>query len=309
MFTGFNIAFFPMHLSGLMGMPRRVYTYPAVMGWDVLNMISTIGAFLFAAGIALFLIDLVRNLRPAVSNTAGNIWKAATLEWLHNDVYGPRSIPIVTSADPLWDQPRLADDVEAGRYYLPGSITGRRETIVTSPIEAAPQYLLRLPGPGWTPLLAAIFTAAFFMLLTVKAVTLALICGVLAVAMILVWMWDSDPKPLKAVDIGGGHQAADLCNRSAVAFLVGDDRAAAGRGLALSRLCVFLSLPLDGLAAVLAEAGGACAGPSPGLVGPSAGCRQRHPRRGRTCFAPQAARQSHLRGVDRPRRRHAWSQR
>jgi cytochrome c oxidase subunit I+III len=204
MFAGFNIAFSPMHISGLMGMPRRVYTYPAVMGWDVLNMISTIGAFLFAAGIALFLIDLVRNLRPSISDTAGNIWKGATLEWLPNDVYGPRSIPTVTSADPLWDQPRLADDVDAGRYYLPGSITGRRETIVTSPIEATPQYLLRLPGPGWTPLLAAIFTAFFFMLLTVKAITLALICGVLTVATILVWMWDSDPESLKARDIGGG---------------------------------------------------------------------------------------------------------
>jgi cytochrome c oxidase subunit I+III len=206
MFAGFNIAFFPMHISGLMGMPRRVYTYPAVMGWDTLNMISTMGAFLLAAGIALFLIDLIRNLRPSLSNAAGNVWKAGTLEWLPNDVYGPRSIPIVTSADPLWDQPRLADDVEAGRYYLPGSITGRRETIVTSPIEALPQYLLRLPGPGWTPLLAAIFTAAFFMLLTAKAVALALICGVLAVAMVLVWMWDSDPEPLGAADIGGGIQ-------------------------------------------------------------------------------------------------------
>jgi cytochrome c oxidase subunit I+III len=204
MFAGFNIAFFPMHLTGLMGMPRRVYTYPAVMEWGLLNMISTMGAFLFASGIALFLIDLVRNLRPSLSQPAGNIWSGATLEWLPNNVYGPRSIPIVTSADPLWDQPRLADDVDAGRFYLPGSITGRRETIVTSPIEAAPQYLLRLPGPGWTPLLAAIFTAAFFMLLTVKAVTSALVCGLLAVAMVIVWMWDSDPKPLAAVDIGGG---------------------------------------------------------------------------------------------------------
>jgi cytochrome c oxidase subunit I+III len=204
MFAGFNIAFFPMHITGLMGMPRRVYTYSEVMGWDVLNMISTIGAFTFAAGIGLFLIDLARNLRPGISDTAGNVWGAPTLEWLRNDVYGPRSIPIVTSPNPLWDQPRLADDVDAGRYYLPGSVTGRRETIVTSPVEASPQYLLRLPGPGWTPFLAAIFTASFFMLLTVKSVTLALVCGVLAVAMILIWMWESDPEPLSEVDVGGG---------------------------------------------------------------------------------------------------------
>lgn len=203
MFAGFNVAFFPMHITGLMGMPRRVYTYPAVMEWGVLNMISTLGAILLASGIIVFLIDVIRNLRPSLSDTAGDVWGGATLEWLPNDVYGPRSIPIVTSANPLWDQPGLARDVDAGRYFLPGSITGARETIVTSPIEATPQYLLRLPPPGWTPLLAAILTAAFFMLLTVKAVMLALTCGLLAIAMIIAWMWESDPPPLASADIGG----------------------------------------------------------------------------------------------------------
>ena len=98
---------------------------------------------------------------------------------------------------------------------------------------------------------------------------------------------------------GGGyrrrHQASDLCIRLAVAFLVGDDRAAAGRRLALSRLCVFLSLSLDGLAAILAETGDARADRLAGLVSLSACCRQRCPRRGRTSFAPQAAKQSPLR--------------
>lgn len=202
MFAGFNVAFFPMHLAGLMGMPRRVYTYPAVMQWDVLNMISTIGAFLLAAGIAMFLVDIIRSLRPAMSKTAGNIWAAATLEWLPNNAYGLRSIPILTSAYPLWHHPQLAKEIEDGRHFLPGSITGLRETIVTSPIDATPQYLLRLPGPGWTPFLAAVLTAAFFMLLTVKAVGLALICGLLGIAMTVVWMWGSDLKPLPPVDIG-----------------------------------------------------------------------------------------------------------
>jgi cytochrome c oxidase subunit I+III len=104
----------------------------------------------------------------------------------------------------LWDQPGLNEDVKAGRYYLPGALTGRRETIITSPIEAAPQYLARLPGPGWTPVLAAVFTAAFFLLLTVKLVMLAAICAVLAVIMIVAWMWDSDPEPIPSVDVGGG---------------------------------------------------------------------------------------------------------
>ena len=94
--------------------------------------------------------------------------------------------------------------MEAGCWYLPGSATGRRETIVTSPIEALPQYVLRLPGPGWPPFFAAIFTSAFFLLLTVKAVTLAALCGAAALVMFVWWMWGADPKPVMKVDIGGG---------------------------------------------------------------------------------------------------------
>jgi cytochrome c oxidase subunit I+III len=204
MFVGFNVTFFPMHIAGLMGMPRRVYTYPEVMEWGVLNMISTVGAFLFAAGVVLFLVDLMRNLRPTLTAPAGDVWKAPSLEWMHNGLYGPRSIPLIASRDPLWEQPGLSKESEEGRHYLPGTVTGRRETIVTSPIEATPQALLRLPNYGWSPLVAAVFTAAFFMLLTVKLVTLAFISGGLAIVAILVWMWRSDPRPLPAVEIGHG---------------------------------------------------------------------------------------------------------
>jgi cytochrome c oxidase subunit I+III len=204
MFIGFNIAFLPMHLTGLWGMPRRVYTYPTGLGWDALNMVSTAGAFVLAAGIVLFLWDLARRLRPTYGEAVGNLWGAGTLEWLPNDAFAARSIPLITSREPLWDQPGLAKDVEAGRHFLPGAPTGQRETIITSPIEAAPQYLMRMPGPGWSPVLAAVFTAAFFLLLTVKLVTLAVICGVLAIVMVIAWMWPSDPAPVEPEDIGGG---------------------------------------------------------------------------------------------------------
>jgi cytochrome c oxidase subunit I+III len=204
MFVGFNVAFLPMHLTGLLGMPRRVYTYPAELGWATLNMISTIGAFMFAAGVLVFVFDMLRQFRPTMSDSVGNIWKAGTLEWLPNEAFAARSIPRITDREPLWDQPGLSKAVEAGRWYLPGTVTGWRETIVTSTIDATPQYLLRLPGPGWTPFLAAIFTAAFFLILTVKQVALALTCGVLAIAMMIVWMWPSDPPSAGRADIGGG---------------------------------------------------------------------------------------------------------
>jgi cytochrome c oxidase subunit I+III len=204
MFLGFNITFFPMHLTGLLGMPRRVWTYPSELGWDTLNMISTIGAYMLGAGVFLFVFDLVLRFRPGGGGPE-NPWRAGTLEWLPNDVYSTRSIPFVTSREPIWDQPNIAEDVREGRYFLPNAPTGGRETIVTSPIDARPQYIIQMPGPGWPPLLAAIFTAAFFLLLTIKLVVVAVVCGVIAVAFCLIWTWSLDPGPAKgSVDIGGG---------------------------------------------------------------------------------------------------------
>ncbi|MCB5175725.1 cbb3-type cytochrome c oxidase subunit I [Microvirga lenta] len=205
MFLGVNVTFFPMHITGLIGMPRRVYTYPVGMEWHELNLISTVGAFMIAAGVALFIYDMLRNFRPVQDQNAGNVWNAGTLEWLPNGNYGVRSIPVITSREPLWDQANLAKDVEAGRYYLPGTVTGGRETIVTSPFDARPQYILQIPGPGWQPLLAAVFTAGFFLLLTVKLVFPSIVCGVLAVGCVIWWLWETDPGPVRPpADIGGG---------------------------------------------------------------------------------------------------------
>jgi cytochrome c oxidase subunit I+III len=205
MFTGVNVTFFPMHITGLSGMTRRVYTYPDGLGWDTLNLLSTIGAYTIAAGVLVFLADLVLHFRPTAGKNAGNIWNAGTLEWLPNDYYGVRSIPLVSSREPLWEQPRLADEVEAGGHYLPDAPTGSRETIVTSAVDARPQYVLRIPGPGWPPVLAAWGTAGFFLLLTVKLVLPALLFGVLAIAMVFKWLWTTDPDPsLPPADIGGG---------------------------------------------------------------------------------------------------------
>ena len=204
MFVGVNVTFLPMHVLGLMGMPRRIYTYPEVAPWATINLVVTVGAFMLAAGVAVVLYDFLRNLRPTLTKPAGDVWNAGTLEWLSNELYGTRSIPRITTAYPLWDQPTLKAEVEAAQWYLPNAPTGTRETIITSPVEAEPQYLQRLSGPGWSPLAAAVFTAAFFMLLTVKYYMTALTCGVLAVALILVWSWSNDREPLGDVDIGRG---------------------------------------------------------------------------------------------------------
>jgi cytochrome c oxidase subunit I+III len=204
-FLGFNTAFFPMHITGIIGMPRRVYAYPAGMGWDALNMVSTIGAFMIALGVLVFIVDVARRFRMSAEGNAGNVWNAGTLEWLPNGNYSSRSIPTVTSAYPLWDQAGLAKEVEEGRHYLPGSATGGRDTLVTSAIDAKPQWVLRLPMPGWAPLIGAWFTAAFFFSLTFKLLPLAAVCGVIGIAALLHWGWQLDPPARQApVDIGGG---------------------------------------------------------------------------------------------------------
>jgi cytochrome c oxidase subunit I+III len=204
MFVGFNLAFFPMHITGLMGMPRRVYTYPEGLGWEWLNLLSTAGAYMLAAGVALFLVDIARNLRVA-GKVDTNPWNAGTLEWLPLDNYASRSIPQVEGRDPLWDNPGLRKEVDRGEHFLPGSATGYRETIVTSPIDAKPQYLLTLPGPSWSTVVAAAGTAAFFLLLTVQLYWTSLIGAAVALAGVLHWMWRAEPGPVSPpVEVGRG---------------------------------------------------------------------------------------------------------
>ncbi len=208
MFTGMHATFFTMHLTGLMGMPRRVYTYLPGRGLDLPNLISTIGAFLFAAGVLIWVIDMIRNFRPFGARNAGNIHDAPGLEWLPNGLYSVRSIPVVSSLYPLWDQKGLAGDVEAGRYFLPRTATGHRETILTSTLNAEPIALMRLPQPSGWPLWAALFTAGFFLLLTEQAYWPSVVSGVLAIYCIMTWAWSLDrPLPQKTVDIGAGIRA------------------------------------------------------------------------------------------------------
>jgi len=204
MFVGMHVTFLPMHLTGLMGMPRRVYTYLPDRGWELTNMISTVGAFLFAAGVLIWIVDMVRNFRP-FGASAGNVFDAPGLEWLPNELYSTRSLPIVTSRYPLWDQPNLARDVEAGRYFLPNATTGDRETLSTSPLRAEPQYVIRMPRPSGWHVWAAAFTASTFLLLTIQAYIPSAICAVLTVYCLFQWCWMLDrPRVQPLVDIGAG---------------------------------------------------------------------------------------------------------
>jgi cytochrome c oxidase subunit I+III len=207
-FIGFNVAFLPMHLTGLLGMPRRVFTYPADLGFDGLNLISSIGAFILAAGIAIVMWDVLRP-KGKQPYAARNPWGAGTLEWLQEmpgQPWGVRSIPEIDSRYPLWDQPHIIRDVDEGRFYLPDAEEGWRETIVTSVIDAQPHQVLRLPGPTFVTFFAAMFTGGFFIFGTYHLWWLAGISAALALGTILYWLWTGTAfipeKPTKYAGLG-----------------------------------------------------------------------------------------------------------
>jgi cytochrome c oxidase subunit I+III len=207
-FIGFNVAFLPMHLTGLLGMPRRVFTYAAGLGFDGLNLISSIGAFILAAGIVVVVWDVVRPKRRQ-PYAARNPWDAGTLEWLQEmpgQPWGVRSIPEIDSRYPLWDQAYIIRDVDEGRFYLPDAEEGWRETIITSVIDAQPHQVLRLPGPTFITLFAAICTGGFFIFGTYHLWWLAGISAVLALGTILCWLWTGTAfipeKPAKDAGLG-----------------------------------------------------------------------------------------------------------
>src|SRR3546814_886217 len=124
MFAGMHVTFLPMHLTGFMGMPRRVYTYLPGMDLEITNLISTAGSYINDAHVILFLMHLALNFRFTVDNDAGNVYGGGTLEWLPNGLYSTRSIPVVKSRDPPWADPDIGRDVEQGRYQT-GRGTGR----------------------------------------------------------------------------------------------------------------------------------------------------------------------------------------
>ncbi len=208
LFIGFNVTFFPMHLVGLGGMPRRVFTYPEGLGFDTLNLVSSLGAVVLVAGFAVFVWDVIRP-KGKQPYSERNPWKAGTLEWLAempDKPWGIRSIPRISSRYPLWFQPNLMRDVDEGRCYLPDAEETLRETLVTSPIDARPIQCLRVPGPTFKTFFAALFTGGVFIFSTFHWWWPALISGVLALGTILNWLWTGTAvvpeKPSKSVGLG-----------------------------------------------------------------------------------------------------------
>jgi cytochrome c oxidase subunit I+III len=206
-FAGTHLTFFPMHQLGLLGMARRIYAWPAGFGWELGNLIATVGAFVFAAGVAVFIVDFLRHFRygPLAGNDP---WGANTLEWAAASPpagYNFRTIPTVTTRDPLWDEPgRFDPELEPGELSARGIDSveerythrpNRREMLATSVLDADPEEVVTLPAHSWWPLFVAASIAVLLTGALVDALP-AVLVGVGAVAAGVVgWSWGREDEP------------------------------------------------------------------------------------------------------------------
>jgi cytochrome c oxidase subunit 1/cytochrome c oxidase subunit I+III len=193
MFIGFNLGFFPMHIAGLLGMPRRIYTYAPNMGWNTVNLLTTIGSFVFAVGVLLFLVDVFYS-RKHGPIAGDNPWDGHSLEWATSSPPPPYNfavLPIVASRHPLWEG-RIEGESEDGprSRITEGYLLDRgREALGTTALEAEPYVILKMPEDSYTPFFLALFGALFFTGLAFRAwVFTGLMLAACAISLI-VWLW------------------------------------------------------------------------------------------------------------------------
>ncbi|WP_305907437.1 cytochrome c oxidase subunit I [Methylomarinum sp. Ch1-1] len=190
-FIGFNTTFLVMHLTGLLGMPRRVYTYPAGLGWDLPNGISSAGAFLIAMDVGMVLLDIVLHFRFGRSAGA-NPWQADTLEWATStppQPYNFISLPDCAMRHPMWAQPDLQAKVAEGHYALSEIDHGRRETWGTDPITGKIREIIHLPGNSWLPLFAALALSALCISLLLRTYNISVATALVSLILLLRWSW------------------------------------------------------------------------------------------------------------------------
>jgi len=190
MFLGFNLGFLPMHLTGLLGMPRRIWTYPAGLGWSALNMITTIGSFVFAVGVLLFFVNVAKSLKSGPKALA-DPWGGPTLEWAVTSPPAPYNfavIPTVASRHPLWED---ALDESKGRSSLTRGMTldHGKETVTTTPMDAEPDRIVEMPEESWAPLLLTVALGILFVALLLKLWLVIALGGLLVFTALLFWLW------------------------------------------------------------------------------------------------------------------------
>ncbi|MFQ6774621.1 cytochrome c oxidase subunit I [Cereibacter sphaeroides] len=193
--VGFHATFLAVHWVGLLGQRRRTETYEPGQGWEVINLISSIGGFVMAIGFALVILDVAMNALVAVRGSR-NPWRAGTLEWAMPTpapAYNFASLPEVSGRDPLHADPDLAVKIARGAFYLGEPRDGRRETLMVEVATGRPASLVVYPGNSALPFQLALVTGLFFLGMLLKTYWLVPLALVGVAALAIRWVWTTAP--------------------------------------------------------------------------------------------------------------------
>jgi cytochrome c oxidase subunit 1/cytochrome c oxidase subunit I+III len=188
-FIGFNLSMFPLHISGILGQPRRIYTYEEGLGWDIYNLMSTVGSFILALGILAIIVNWYRS--KSKGDLAGDDpWKGETLEWATTSPpphYNFVTVPTVRSREPMWDQAELpgGQAPEDGGYALDDGHT----TLSTSLLDAKPQAVIHMAHPSPWPFYLTLSLLALFYGLLLDTHAVAIGAAVACIATLMGWFW------------------------------------------------------------------------------------------------------------------------
>jgi cytochrome c oxidase subunit I len=202
MFIGFNLTFFPMHISGLLGMPRRIYTYHGGLGWDLWNLLSTIGGLVLGLGILVVIVNFLKSVRSGA--VAGpDPWGGESLEWATSSPPPPYNfleIPTVRSLEPVWDQPEIRHLDQQVRD--PANVLLGHETLGTSVMDADEESVLPMPHGSYVPVTTALGMAGIFAGLLTGVVPVTVIGLGVATAGILFWFRVREHEPEARLAVG-----------------------------------------------------------------------------------------------------------
>jgi len=152
---GFNLTFFPMHIVGLLGMPRRTYRYDDGMGWDALNMIETVGGFVVALGTLVFLVNMIVTARKP-RNAPADPWDGRSLEWSvpsPTPEYNFADIPRIEARDDWWHR-KYTEDSEGRLVKLPTGGAVDEADLDVHQVEE--EHHIHLPSPSFYPFVVAL---------------------------------------------------------------------------------------------------------------------------------------------------------
>jgi cytochrome c oxidase subunit I+III len=194
MFVFFNLTFFPMHLAGLAGMPRRVYTYGESVGWTGYNALSTVGAFGFGAAVLLLVVNVVWSLYKGPP-AGRDPWGGDTLEWTETSPPAEAQypeLPVVRSRHPAWQQATFApDDAELARTLAPLHVapTGWRGGLVVSALEGRPLAIVHHPGPTLAPFVVSVGFVSLLAAALIDNPVVALLGALVTAGGVVGWFW------------------------------------------------------------------------------------------------------------------------